>query len=298
MTRPPAHRGVTLIELLVVVGVIGVLIGLLLPAVQSVRAAAARTSCQNNMKQVALALHNYHDTRGRFPESHPGGGIDPKKYPVVTWMALILSQMDNAPLWERTDQALKVAYANPFADPPHVGLSTVVPSYLCPADARFSAALVDQDGITAAYTSYIGVSGGVRRDGVMGIYPGVRIADITDGASLTLLLAERPPPDTLQAGKWYTWVVPFGVWAYQYGPDESMIAEGATVPGDSCGGPFRFGPGRTNNPCDRYHFWSLHAGGANFAFADGSVRFLRYGARDVLPALATRAGGEAVPIPD
>ena len=57
-------------------------------------------------------------------------------------------------------------------------------------------------------------------------------------------------------------------------------------------------PGRTNAPCQEYHFWSLHFGGANFAFADGSVRFLHYSANDILPALATRAGGETVQIPD
>lgn len=59
-----------------------------------------------------------------------------------------------------------------------------------------------------------------------------------------------------------------------------------------------FGPGRLTNPCDRLHYWSLHTSGANFAFADGSVHFLRYSARDILPALATRSGGEVVSLPD
>lgn len=65
-------------------------------------------------------------------------------------------------------------------------------------------------------------------------------------------------------------------------------------PGDPCTGPFRFGPGRTANPCDRYHFWSLHPGGAHFLFADGSVHFLPYAAASVMVPLATRAGGEVV----
>ena len=62
-------------------------------------------------------------------------------------------------------------------------------------------------------------------------------------------------------------------------------------------GPYEFGPGHINNMCDTFHFWSLHSGGANFAFADGSVQFLSYEAKSVLPALSTRAGGEVVEIP-
>jgi prepilin-type processing-associated H-X9-DG protein len=66
----------------------------------------------------------------------------------------------------------------------------------------------------------------------------------------------------------------------------------------SCQGPFWYGPGTTSNPCDRYHFWSLHSGGANFLWADGSARFISYAAKDIMVALATRAGGEVVELPD
>lgn len=297
MTRSLKRRGVSLIELLVVIGVLGVLVGLVLPAVQNVRAAAARASCQNNLKQVTLALHGYHDTNGSFPAGPPPGTIDLATFPVVNWMALVLSQMDQTALASETDAALKAQYSSPFINPPHVGLASVVKPYTCPADARLSVPLLDRDGVFAAYTSYIGVSGGSTRDGVMWNFPAVRMNAILDGTSGTIILAERPPPDTLQAGKWYTWMGLFGYWGSQYGPDAAMPALGAIVPGDRCVGPFRFGPGRTNNPCDRYHYWSLHPGGANFAFADGSVKFLGYSAAPIAPALATRAGGEIVDVP-
>jgi prepilin-type processing-associated H-X9-DG protein len=77
--------------------------------------------------------------------------------------------------------------------------------------------------------------------------------------------------------------------AIGYVPDTDLVC-GAT--------PVNFGFGRTDNPCDRLHLWSLHSNGANFLFADGSVHFLRYSARDVLPALATRAGGEVAALPE
>lgn len=298
MISASRREGASLIELMVVVGILGLLVGLLLPAVQSVRGAAARASCQNNMKQVALALQNYHATHGHFPPGRPGGGIDLAKHSSVTWMALILAEMDRGDLSGRTDTALKIAYANPYMNPPHVGLSTPIKSYICPSDDRLLSPLTDQDGILAAYTSYVGVHGGARADGVMGMFPPTRIADITDGTSCTVMLAERPPPATLQAGKWYTWVNPRGVWGNLYGPDENLYSLSSLIPGDRCIGEFRFGPGRLDHPCDRYHFWSLHSGGANFAFADGSVRFLSYAADSVMPPLSTRAGGESVAIPD
>ena len=302
MTTICTRRGVSLIELLVALGILGVLVGLLLPAVQNVRAAASRTSCQNNLKQIALALHHYHDTHGQFPSGRPVGTTDFVKYPLVTWMALILPEMDQKALWIQTEFALKTSpppFFDPYLNPPHVGLSTIVKPYVCPADGRLFAPLTDRDGIVAAYTSYIGVRGGFYNDGVMVLFPAVRMVDISDGASGTIMVTERPPPNTLQAGKWYPGLIPPGAFfGGLNGPDEAMNTNGGTVIGDPCAGTYRFGPGRVDNPCDRYHFWSLHPGGANFAFADGSVRFLRYSANSIMPALATRAGGEAVSIPE
>jgi prepilin-type processing-associated H-X9-DG protein len=109
------------------------------------------------------------------------------------------------------------------------------------------------------------------------------------------MVGERPPPDTFQAGIWYTALVQ----QPDTGPDGVMIYGGPWTVGDRClSAGLRFGPGRTDNPCDRNHLWSLHRGGANFLFADGSVRFLADAAESLLPALATRAGGEVATPPD
>jgi prepilin-type processing-associated H-X9-DG protein len=122
---------------------------------------------------------------------------------------------------------------------------------------------------------------------------GAALHEFRDGTSSTLLLGERPPPDSLQAGRWYSGhyiLEPSG------GPDALMRIPSAKWPYDfECQlAGSQYGPGDLKNPCDRYHFWSFHSGGANFAFADGSVRFVPYTARDILPALATRDGGETL----
>jgi prepilin-type processing-associated H-X9-DG protein len=292
--------GTTLVEVLVVVGLIGVLVGLLMPAVQKVRGAAARSGCQNNLKQISLALHTHHDRVGFLPDRGPTGPLVVGKTRVLSWMAYILPDLGEMPLWRLTERAMSLNQLDPFANPPHVGLSSVVKTYWCQADGRPTGPRVDPDGIAAAYTGYLGVRGSGRPggDGVMGQYPAIRFAAVRDGLSNTLLLGERPFPNSLQAGRWYTGRQGGVLNGRLYGPDEALHVVGAVFPGDPCRGPFQFGPGRTDNPCDRYHFWSLHPGGANFAFCDGSVRFLPYSADAVLPALATRAGGEAVAIPD
>jgi len=120
------------------------------------------------------------------------------------------------------------------------------------------------------------------------------MTDITDGTSNTIHIAERPPPDTAQAGDLYQ--TARGRSTFD-GPSGTMhYAQSPFVIGDPCPSS-RYGPGRTDNPCDRYHFWSLHRGGANFLFCDGAVRYLPYSAREVMPALCTRSYGESVELP-
>lgn len=270
----PCRCGFSLVELLVVIGVIGILLGLILPAVQQAREAASRISCTNNLKQIGLALHNFHDAHGQFPPlpTRTPPGSDPNAY--LGWMALILPEMDQANLFSESVRACQLDPDTLHA-PPHIGLSTVVRSYACPSDWRLGTPLTDRFQVRAAFTSYIGISGVVPPgakiglNGILGITPGCRVTDITDGTSLTILAGERPPPDSLQAGWWY----PDYCWycSTLRGPNNGMILGGGKVcvEDDGCSVSVTFGPGRTDNRCDRLHFWSLHPGGANFLFADG-----------------------------
>ncbi len=293
MVAPQKRLAVTIVELLVVLGVTGVLISLVLPAVQSVRASASRAACQNNLKQIALALHAYHDQQGGLPPQTGPGSPNTS----LRWLGFLLPYVEQEALWTATVQAFRI---DPIAfhNPPHIGYATVVKLYTCPADGRLLVPLTDQFGVTAAYGSYVGIFGARSPDGVLGPEPGIRFAAVTDGMSQTVMLGERPPPDSLQAGRWYTGSGEYR-WGTDRGPDGAMFVITAAWASDpQCIGPFYvFSYGRTDNPCDRYHLWSLHPGGANFAFTDGSARFLGYPASTILPALATRDGGEVVEIP-
>lgn len=308
MARP--RHGFGLVETIVVIGLFAMLAGLLLPAVQSVRETASRAGCQDRQRQIGIALQNYHAAHGHFP---PAGGYDltPGKAPtadnLLNWMAHILPQIEQDDLWRASEAACRIE-PKPYVSPPHVGYSTPIKLYICPADGRLTAPVTTAASGTVALTSYIGVGGAVLaagsvwdQSGRIAPSPGIlspiratRVAEITDGTSQTVMVGERPPPNTFQAGQWYqsTWILEtFG------GPDGIMYYTGPVVLGDPCGGGYPYGPGRLDNPCDRLHFWSLHRGGANFLFADGGVRFLPYAARDIFPAILTRAGGEIVEIP-
>jgi hypothetical protein len=180
-------------------------------------------------------------------------------------------------------------------------LTTVIPVYVCRSDSRLRDALVDENGIRTAFTSYIGIAGGSNFDGVFGKILGTKLAAITDGTSNTLMVGERVPPGALQAGGWYSLTYD-SRWpdALSKGPDPIMpiIYPGPVIHPGGCLGPFSFGPGRLDNPCDRYRYWSLHPMGACFLFADGSARLIAHSAADVLPALSTCAGGETAIVPD
>jgi prepilin-type N-terminal cleavage/methylation domain-containing protein/prepilin-type processing-associated H-X9-DG protein len=300
----PERRAFSLVEVMVTIGVIGVLVSLLLPAVQFARHAAARASCQNNLRQVGLALTNYHAAMGRLPPSPARAPVKHDENVLLGWMALILPHLDQDALYRTSVLACR-ENDNPTSNPPHVGFATVIPTLVCPADGRL-APMTDRFNFTAAFTTYLGVGGtmepGVSQTsaGIFGNGPGPRLSDVTDGTSQTIMVGERPGPDSLQAGWWYpsfvgvgdglggpnNWM-PFGAWILWLQDRECAQARRGF-----------FGPGRLSNPCDRYHFWSLHRGGGNWLFADGSVRFLGYSADPVMPALATLAGGESVTLPD
>jgi prepilin-type N-terminal cleavage/methylation domain-containing protein/prepilin-type processing-associated H-X9-DG protein len=296
-------RGFTLIETLVVIAIIAILVALLVVAVQRVRWAAAQAECSNNLKQLALAAHQFHNAYQCFPPGHyyddGAQAKGPQSYDYMTWYVFLLPYVDQGPLWETTLAAFQ---EEPIqgVDPPHVGNSTVIRLFACPADIYSSTA---QPKILAekryvALVSYLGVSG-LNYDVLGGVFytnSYTRLGDITDGASNTLLMGERPP--AIVDERWY------GHWYYDYGLDFEGTAgvimgvceyNPMPVTAGSCSpGYYQFEPGRFGNPCDLFHFWSPHSGGANFAFADGSVRFLTYDSAPIMPALASCSGGETV----
>lgn len=288
----------TLIELLVVIAIMSVLMGLLLSAVQQARATAARLHCENNLKQIGLAFQMYHDISGSLPPGHRSWTAA-QTMPWSGWPLPLLPYLEQSALFANGQAAYQTT-RNPFLNPPHTGLATVVPIYVCPSDARAASAQRAQtSGIVAAFTDYLGVSGKnySTDDGVLFPDSHVRFADITDGLSNTLLAGERPISTDFQYGWWYAGI------GQRFTGSADMILGVQEVnllpvkPGTCGPGAYPYGPGRINNQCDMFHFWSLHAGGANFLFVDGSVHFLPYSARPIMPALASCAGGEAVELP-
>lgn len=291
------NRGFTLIEILLVIAIMAILLGLLLPAVQKVRQAAGRLACQNNLKQIGLAAHHYHDVYNCFPSGSTSDlGSDP--YPCVSWLTRLLPYLEQEQLWSRVESAYSKD-RRPFMVPPHSARGTVVKMFICPIDDRIQVAgkhyIAD-----VAFTSYLGVQGEKYSSSTGTLYPDskVGIAMITDGTSQTLLAGERPPSSDLNFGWWYT-----GVGQNDRGSIDVVLGvREQRVTGNpftkQCEqGPYFFTNGSLETQCDVFHFWSLHSGGSNFIVGDGSVRFLAYSANPIMLALATRAGGEVVELP-
>ncbi len=284
----------TLIEVLVVIAIVATLIGLLLPAVQKVRAAAARLGCQNNLKQLGLAVHNYESAEGAFPA---GARAYRKRepYPYLSWVGQLLPQLEQGPLWEVSRVAYDERPGNPFS-PPHIGILTPLKVVSCPADGRQAEAHTTHQGLRVAVTGYLGNLGRDFRNPNGVLYYGSRtkFTDIPDGTSNTLLAGERPPSPDFWFGWWYAGAGVAGTGAADTVLGVRELNVNTSQYTTQCPvGPYTYRPGKPDDMCDTFHFWSLHAGGANFLFCDGSVRFLPYSADAVLPALSSRAGGEA-----
>jgi prepilin-type processing-associated H-X9-DG protein/prepilin-type N-terminal cleavage/methylation domain-containing protein len=290
----------TLIELLVVISIIGLLIALLLPAVQAAREAARRAQCVNNLKQVGLALQNYH---GSFLTLPPGyiSNFDPSGNdtgPGWGWAAMILPQVEQGPLFDAIN--FNVPIESPSNQTTRLNL---VAGFLCPSDPvppSWLATMRDASGIPTqsicqvATANYVGVYGtsdpGIDGDGVLFRDSNIGLRDVTDGTSQTLAVGERS--QNLGQSSWVgsvTNAVLFPVDNDGIGYPRAESAPGIVL--GHAGG--RFGPGNPGGEVNQ--FYSRHPGGVNFLFADGHVSFLKTTLTNTtFRALATRAGGEAV----
>jgi prepilin-type N-terminal cleavage/methylation domain-containing protein/prepilin-type processing-associated H-X9-DG protein len=296
MQRPRA--AFTLIEMLVVIAIISILIALIIPAVQKVRAAAKRLDCSNHLRQLGVALTHYHDERGSLPMGttplRPNG-----EHAYMTWLTRLLPYIEQEGVWLRALAEYRVQ-PSPFRPTAHMNLASPVSLFSCPSDPRGPGPHPTLAHRTVGVTSYLGVLGTdhIKNDGVLFKASATRLTDITDGASNTLLVGERPPSRDFWFGWWYAGVGMEGSGA----PDSLLGVRERRTSGftnKSCApGPYNFRTDKLDEKCAVYHFWSLHNGGGNFLLCDGSVRFLSYSADNVLPALATRAGGEATQVPE
>lgn len=297
MSTKQRRPGFTLVELLVIIAIIGIIMGLILSAVQQARVAALRLVCTDHLRQIGIALHNYDCAYQTLP---PGVSIrtGTPLYPYMGWQTRLLPFIEEDSLWRLSLQAYQIS-SWPFSNPPHVDLDTVVPLYTCPCDPRTGSPQISHNIYRVAFTSYLGNEGisYLSANGLLFMDSSISLAHIPDGTSQTFLVGERPPSTDFYYGWWYAGT------GQDYNGSCDMILGTLEVnspkSGLPCGpGPFTYGPGKLTDQCDQFHFWSLHPGGAHFLFADGAVHFLPYGAAPILPALATRSGGEAAALPD
>jgi prepilin-type N-terminal cleavage/methylation domain-containing protein len=289
------RRGFTLIELLVVIAIIAILVALLLPAVQQAREAARRTQCKNNLKQLGLALHNYHDVHLVFPPGSLKGSGLAWGFVAHTLPFIEQTSIYNTIDFAQTDCAvfLKAQQAAGRSD----ATSVLIPMLTCPGDPRGGAQLLSGPSGPSPNTydtgklypaNYIGVAGSkesaawcpfagiTNGDGILYTSSRVRFADITDGTTNTLLLGERGIKEDLGWG----WPICGGTECEQY-----ISAERGLTPADN----------PPNTPNIERRFWSWHVGGDHFLMSDGAVKFLSTSMDyNTFISLSTRSGGKVI----
>ena len=328
-----ARAAFTLIELLVVIAIIAILIGLLLPAVQKVREAAARMKCQNNLKQLGLAVHNYHSAANKLP---PGAQMDIDGNPSngvfvagTSWLVYILPHVEQQNI--RDAYAINFAYSAQIAGPPVINNVAVgqqrIPIYYCPTGAKLlsanSGTAAEQNANTTHYYAIMGTIGNgyptrttynsaaldpnawfpepqqsgmgmlVCTEPAFGKTLGeVTLDDIRDGSSNTIMVGERSqdPPASVPNGDYLSWIRGSDLTATPPGPGAAKnLVYGIND-------PLGFYTTGSNN-LSSLAMGSNHAGGANFGFGDGSVRFINQNVNSAaLIAAATIRGKEVLPL--
>jgi prepilin-type N-terminal cleavage/methylation domain-containing protein/prepilin-type processing-associated H-X9-DG protein len=293
------RRAFTLIELLVVIAIIAILIGLLLPAVQKVREAAARAKCQNNLKQLGLAFHSYHDVKGMLPPGYTASGAyvngSTDTSPGWAWGAYILPYLEQGALYNQFN------FSQPVQNSP--AIQTVVPTFICPSEVvqPTAFAVTDVNWATIcmiAPSSYAACCGGgvsttaATGNGSFFRNSTVRITDISDGTSSTIFVEERSFSNV--EGTWVGAVS--GGYCNQGQYNQAAVAGKL---GQGAGDLVLIHAGTNNSTSGRNldDASSRHFVGSNFLFADGSVHFLRNAASGsadstTLQEMGTIAGGE------
>ena len=296
-------RAFTLVELLVVITIIGILIALLLPAVQAAREAARRMQCSNNLKQIGLAMHNYHAAHSSFP---PGGGWadlvnGPDGNPIGTQMGLhvyLLPYLELNNIYDRLDHTISICEGI------NLQLEKDVPQvYLCPSDGKQPLDPHMEETYQWRTTNYVGVMGSglvsvhktadsfcgdFYTDGVFYPYSRTRVTDIKDGSSNTLALGER-----------IEWIRVWTSGAYYYGSPESQVCVFSSknirwpINTDRDVICYKLCPGPRTCSFNDVFFGSRHPGGAQFCLGDGSVHFISETIDfQVYQSLGTIDGGE------